>query len=390
MAISIENAMGETREGRLSMKTVAHCTALYLHTSGAWLHAQIARHRRYRPLVLAQDTANLEEFPVERLWSAARYPTIKRLVNRVVRKSTGQYPFYAGILKREEADLIHAHFGDQAFRCLRARKGSGLPMLTSFYGADATQYPRLPGWRERYGRLFAEGEGFLVEGRAMKKRLVELGCPVEKIHVHHLGVDVERISFVERRPIGRVRFLICAAFREKKGIPYALRALAQAREERPFSFELVLIGDGPDRPEIKKLVEDLGLSEQVDVRGMRPYSEVIGELGRCHALLQTSATAADGDGEGGAPVILLDAQASGMPVVGTYHADIPEYVVDGVSGFLAPERDVEGLADCILRLVGAPEKWTEMGREGRRHVEMNYSATTQGEELEGIYDEFTG
>lgn len=372
------------------MKTVAHCTALYLHTSGAWLYAQIARHRRYRPLVLAQDTANLEEFPVERLWSAARYPLVKRLANRVARKFTGQYPFYAGILGREGADLIHAHFGDQAYRCLGARQRSGLPMLTSFYGADATQYPRLRGWRERYRRLFAEGEGFLVEGNAMKGRLVELGCPAEKVRVHHLGVDVERIPFDQRRPADRVRFLICAAFREKKGIPYALRALARAREERSFPFELVLIGDGPQRPEIEKLVGELGLSQQVELRGMRPYSEVIGQLGRCHALLQTSVTAADGDGEGGAPVILLDAQASGMPVVGTFHADIPEYVVDGVSGLLAPEKDIEGLADCILRLVEAPEKWAEMGRAGRRHVEENYSAATQGERLEAIYDEFTG
>ena len=90
---------------------------------------------------------------------------------------------------------------------------------------------------------------------------------------------------------------------------------------------------------------------------------------RCHVLLQASLTAADGDGEGGAPVVLLDAQASGLPVVATRHADIPEYVLDGRSGLLAPEGDVEALAGCIGAMVEDPARWPEMGREGRRHVE---------------------
>ena len=105
--------------------------------------------------------------------------------------------------------------------------------------------------------------------------------------------------------------------------------------------------------------------------------------------LQASVTAADGDGEGGAPVVLLDAQAAGMPVVATHHADIPEYVVDGHSGLLAPERDVEALSECIRTLVEDPQRWAAMGRAGRRHVEQNYNVVTQCAALEDIYDEFT-
>ena len=370
------------------MKTVAHCTALYLHTTGSWIYAQIAGMRRYRPIVLAQETENLEEFPVATLYAAESYSPGRKMVNRIARKLTGEYPFYAGILEREKAALIHAHFGYQGARCLRAKRKSGLPMLTTFYGADATQYPRLPEWQKRYRRLFEEGEGFLVEGSAMKEQIASIGCPEERIRICHLGVDVERIPFQVRQSSERVRFLICAGLKEKKGIPYALRALALALEERPFPCEVVIIGDGPDRPQIEALVEELGLTEQVEFRGMRSYSEVLKELGRCHILLQTSVTAADGDTEGGAPVILLDAQASGMPVIATHHADIPEYVVDGQSGLLAPERDVEGLADCIRRLVEEPGKWEGMGRAGRRHVEENYNAAVQGGRLEEVYDEF--
>ena len=98
-------------------------------------------------------------------------------------------------------------------------------------------------------------------------------------------------------------------------------------------------------------------------------------------------TAANGDGEGGAPVILLDAQASGMPIVASTHADIPEYVRDGKSGLLAGERDVEGISERILHLVTRTQDWPNMGLAGREHVETSYSAARQAQALELIYDE---
>lgn len=376
------------RQREQRVKTAGHCATPYLHTNGSWIYSQLCRLRRYRPVVLTQEVQNLEEFPVACLHTAQEYPFLKRAANRLWLKLTGEYPFYGEILKGEGACLIHAHFGYQGCRCLRARQESGLPMLTTFYGADATQFVRLAYWRRFYQRLFAEGEAFLVEGNALARCLEEAGCPPGKIRLHHLGVDLERLVFRERGPAERVRFLICAPFREKKGIPDALRALGMAWQRRPFEFEVVLIGEGPEEPKILAAIGEVGLEDRVILRGALPYSEVVAELGRCHLLLQTSRRAADGDTEGGAPVILLDAQAAGLPVVATRHADIPEYVRDGESGLLAPEGDVEGLAECILELVGAPERWAGMGRAGRKHVEEHYNAATQAGRLEEIYDEF--
>ena len=117
-----------------------------------------------------------------------------------------------------------------------------------------------------------------------------------------------------------------------------------------------------------------------------PYELVLAELPRHDILLQTSVTAQNGDGEGGAPVILRDAQASGMPVLATTHGDIPEYVRDGESGYLAQERDVEGLAERMSLLVDQSQRWAEMGRMGRSHVEDRYGARRQIQALERIYD----
>ena len=371
------------------MKTVAHCATPFLPANGSWLYHQIAHLRRYRPVVLTQEARNLDEFPVETLYTAEAYPRGRRLVNRAWRKFAGTYPYYAGILRREGASLIHAHFGHQGCRCLRAQQATGLPMVTTFYGYDATRDPRQPPWQQWYRRLFDRGALFLAEGTTLGKRLVEAGCPPEKIRVHHLGVDVARIPFRPRSPAAQVRFLICAPFREKKGIPYALQALGRVLQERDFPCEVVLIGDGPQREQILAMIDQVGLSDRVEWRGIQPYSAVLEELARCHILLQPSVTAADGDTEGGAPVILLDAQASGMPVIATEHADIPEYVREGESGLLAPERDVEALAECIRQLVEAPERWAAMGQAGRCHVEENYNAAVQTAGLEDVYDKLS-
>lgn len=89
--------------------------------------------------------------------------------------------------------------------------------------------------------------------------------------------------------------------------------------------------------------------------------------------------------EGGAPVAILEAQATGLSVISSYHADIPEVVVDGKSALLAPERDVETLAKHIEYLVGHPDVWVMMGRAGREHVGQEYDVITQVGKLEEIY-----
>ncbi len=373
------------------VKTVAHCATPFAPLFAPWLHAQIRHQQRYRTVVLTQEALNTEHFPVERLRSSEEFGSVKKLFNRVVTRVTGTYPFYECFLTQEQADIIHAHFGYQGVRCMRAKSRTGLPMVTSLYGMDATRDAHRPPWRSRFERLFNAGELFLAEGGHMARRLEGAGCPAERIAIHHLGVDTEAIRFTERiADDGEVRVLMCANFREKKGIPDGLRALGNALQGLRVDCRVVILGDGPEKPKVLEAVRDSGLSERVEMLGIQPYAGVLEQMRRCHFFLHPSVTAADGDAEGGAPVVLLDAQASGLPVIATEHDDIPEYVLDGRSGLLAPERDVDGLSDRIRVLLTAREKWGEMGRQGRRHVEESYNARTQSASLESVYDRVLG
>ena len=100
-----------------------------------------------------------------------------------------------------------------------------------------------------------------------------------------------------------------------------------------------------------------------------------------------SVLASNGDAEGGCPVTVIELSAAGMPVLSSRHCDIPEVVLDGVSGHLAPEKDVEALTDRLEFLVTHPELWPGMGRAGRAHVEVQFNAALQPGRLENIYDE---
>ncbi len=369
---------------------VAHCATPFLWDGGgSWIYNQIAWLERWRPVVLTQEARNLDQYPVADLWSSEGLDVPRRLINRIVRRWTGQYPFYGGILRRAGARVVHAHFGYQGCRCLRAIRSTGLPLLTTFYGADASSFARLPQWRRRYVELFERGRLFLAEGATMAGHVAAAGAPPEKIRVHHLGVDTRQIPFRERGAGDRpVHILMCGHFRQKKGFPDGLRALGQALQGvANIEVRVTMIGDGPERDLIGQAIVDSGLGDRVELSGVMTYKQVLQALDSCDMILAPSRTADDGDSEGGAPVILLDAQAAGVPVVATAHADIPEYVVDGGSGLLAPEGDIDALVDVLRQMLRAPENWAEMGRRGRAHVEAEYDALRQAQRLEDIYDE---
>ncbi len=352
-----------------------------------WVHGQIRHHRRYRPVVITQEARNKGMFPAETLHDVAQWPVGKRLVHRVVRRLTGQYAFYAPILRREEAALIHAHFGQEGYRCLMARRKTGLPMVTTFYGLDVSALPMDPLWDGRFKRLFAEGTLFLAEGPHLAERLVGIGCPAEKVRVHKLGVDLSAIPFKpDRDPRGGPVVLMCGAFREKKGIPYGVRAFHRIAKRHP-SARLHIIGDGPTKPEIEAVVRELGLQDRTSFLGFLPFGEYVKHLLGSHVLLHPSITASDGDTEGGAPVTIIESMASGLPVVSTLHADIPTVAPDGSCALLAPERDVDGLAERLDAVLGDEELRNRLVEAGRNRVEEHHDAAEQGKRLEEIYDE---
>ena len=134
---------------------------------------------------------------------------------------------------------------------------------------------------------------------------------------------------------------------EKKGVEVALDAMRRLRD-RGCEVELRIVGDGPERTRIESLMRQWRLTN-VSLLGALEHSLTRHEFSEAHLYIQPSVTAESGDQEG-IPVSLMEAMASGIPVVSTRHSGIPELVIDGQTGHLTAERDAEGLAVAIERL----------------------------------------
>lgn len=366
---------------------VLHLNDAYLPLTETWIYNQVRKLRRWEPVFAARQLKNLDLFPLARVHRVGRGGRWESRLDTLVFRATGRPLVSPRRLAREvRPALLHAHFGNEGVRALPLRKSLGVPLVTTFYGADVSMLPRQPFWRRQYKRLFAQGDLFLVEGPHMGERLVDLGCPREKVQLQHLGADLGAILYpVDREGRETFTVLVVASFREKKGIPDAVEAFAKAFGDDPRA-RLRILGDGPLRPVIEARVAALGLGERATLLGYQPQKVMFEEMAGADVLIQPSVVAPNGDTEGGAPVCTIEAQACGLPVVGTTHADIPEVVQHEVTGLLAPERDVETLARHLKRLRDEPALRREMGRRGRERMEREFDLDVQARRLEAAYD----
>jgi colanic acid/amylovoran biosynthesis glycosyltransferase len=327
----------------------------------------VARHYRHAPGALAQVLAAAgrghSATPLRLLYEGAPF--------------AGRRPY----------DALLCHFGPNGARMVELRD-AGLVrgrIATVFHGYDVSRYVDQAG-PAAYRRLFARGDLFLPVSEYWRQRLVALGCPAERTMVHRMGIELAKFPFISRAlaaPGEPVRLLTVARLVEKKGVEYAIRAVAALRRERTVPLRYQVIGGGPLRTRLERLVQELGVSDVVTLAGERDQDAVSRAMREAHLLLAPSVTASDGDMEG-IPVALMEAMACGLPVVSTRHSGIPELVADGVSGLLVAERDVDGLAAAVRCLAEHPERWAALGEAGRGIVEREYDVNALNARLEAI------
>ncbi len=287
---------------------------------------------------------------------------------------------------RGSFDVLHAHFGPVANGFRFARELYGAPLVASFHGYDFSAWPKRHG-AGAYARLFADADAVIVNSSYTRGRLLALGCPSARLHRIPAPFRAAEFPFRERTLAAGepIRLLSVGRLVEKKGIEYALDAVAQLRAHWP-ALRYDVVGDGPLRSALGVRAAELGLASVVTLHGALPRNAVLALLDRAHLFVMPSVTAGDGDVEGQG-VALQEAQAVGLPVVATEHNGFPESIVPGRSGMLVPERDAPALARALTELLSRPAAWPEMGRAGRKHVEATYDAPRVCAELVELYGE---
>lgn len=301
----------------------------------------------------------------------------------------------AACLGQKPYDIIHAHFGPTGIKAMMLRQLGVLSgkLVTTFYGYDVSRYVRQNG-RDSYRALFAKGDLFIAISDKMRQRLLQIGAPpaAGKITQHNLGVDCQafRASVGAIRgdcPPSQVNMLSIARLAPKKGLEYGIRAVARLVKEAQMSgmpLHYTIIGDGELRPHLQQLINELNVAHLITLKGWQSRPAITRALAQADILLAPSVTSAAGDEEG-TPVALMEAMAMGLPVVSTQHSGIPEVVKHGVSGLLAPERDVNALTDYLKQLIDHPAQRIALGQAGRAHIESHHNIQQLNDELVAIY-----
>lgn len=287
-----------------------------------------------------------------------------------------------------EYDIMHCHFGPHGVYAVKLRDFGAFrgKIVTSFHGFDVEAYPRATGGNP-YHELFRSGDLFLANSRFTERRLRDLGCPADRLVVHPVGIDVARFRSPARsRSVGGpVRLLTVARLVEEKGVAYGIRAVAELRRRQP-ALELVydVVGDGPLAPELRALAARLGVEAHVRFVGWASQAELPGIYAAADLFLLPSIRTSSG-AEEGAGMVLLEAQAAGLPIIATRVGGIPEVVLEGVSAVLVPERDAVAIADAVEDLVARRDEWQRMGRQGRQYVTRRFDIKVLNDELVRLY-----
>ena len=249
-------------------------------------------------------------------------------------------------------DAIHCQFGPSGVVASQLRRAGIVegPISVAFYGYDITREPRLRG-PDFYRELFEDAAIILPNSECLAGLLRAAGAPPEKVAVHRLGIEIERFAEVDRSARDRDdpwRAIAVGRCVEKKGFEQLVRAVAMAGDEAG-RLEVSILGDGPLRPGLERLARDLGVADRIEFTGWLSHTEMPRAMAAADCMIAPSVTAADGDMEG-LPLVVVEAMATGLPVIGTRHSGIPEAVLDGENGLIVEERDIEGLAKAIAAL----------------------------------------
>jgi glycosyltransferase involved in cell wall biosynthesis len=286
--------------------------------------------------------------------------------------------FIGGMALREAeqlgVNLIHALSADMLKRAERVARKLNLPLLVTCNRLDEDELRSLSGF---------SGQGMIAVSRAIRERIVNVaGLPQNRIRVIHNGLDLTRAprpAFVDNATLGRSwRCPVIGTLghlSQKQGQRVFLQAV-KILIEKGLDAEFVVLGDGPDRTALRNLADELQVTRRVT---FTPHT-VSGQLGQLDILVEPSL-------QEGLGMSVMQAMATGVPVVATGVGGLYDLIEDGVTGVMVPASDPEALAEAIWRLLNNSSERLELAKQARERIERDFSAELVAGKLLEYYKE---
>lgn len=290
------------------------------------------------------------------------------------------YFLQAGVLadhlKRGDVQHLHNHFGNSSCSvAMLAAEMSGIPYSYTAHGPMEFFEPHH--WRldTKIARAsfvaaishFARAQCMLFSDAAHWNRIKIVHCGVEP--ALYARTDPDRAPGKRLIFVGRLAGI--------KGVPLLLEALARLRDRHP-QIHLTLIGDGPERQALETEVQETGLADQVTFTGYLGQDDVAAALNAADLLVLPSFAE-------GVPVVLMEAMATGLPVIASRVAGVQELVEDGVSGRVLPPGDIDALVAALDGLLSDPDMRARMGQAGRAKVVAEFDVAREAQWLSQLF-----
>ena len=276
----------------------------------------------------------------------------------------------AQYLQSKNVRHLHNHFGDSS--CTVAMLASVLTDIPySFTMHGPTEFFEIDRWF--LGEKVARAAFIACISHFCRSQVMAFSKlrHWEKIYIVHCGVPP--LLYGKSTKNFSKELIFVGRLAPVKGVPILIEAFADILEKH-LDTRLTLVGDGPDRVSIETLIAKHGLQNHISITGYLNQSEVAERLSKSDIFILPSFAE-------GVPVVLMEAMASGLPVVTTRIAGIPELVEDGKSGFIVPPSDKNTLVMRVLELLEDPAKCKQMGKLGCKKIKQEYEVSCEASRL---------
>lgn len=292
--------------------------------------------------------------------------------------------YFARALQVGKVQHVHAHFANYpATSAYVISRLTGIPFTMTAHAHDIFQNQILLSTKLKLAKRLFAISGY---NRDFIMRRCP-GVPHGKIEVLHSGLDLSRMNFPRQGQGERGIILSLGRMVAIKGFDTLIKAVAVLRD-RVAPLRCVIVGEGPLRKELDRLIARLGLQDVVELPGRLTAREIAGLMERCEIFVLPSRQADKGSGVmDGIPGSLMEAMALGIPVVSCPVSGIPEMIIDGETGLLVPPGDEKILAEAIVRLLNSEELEKRLGHAGREKVALEFEITRTVDRLMEVFGE---
>ena len=378
----------------MGKRVVASYCSSFLKPEMLHIYRQVKALRGMETFVVTKAVQNAELFPFRdieviprRYTNLLRHGWLKFVKREPPIVYRGEYQILSSMLERRGADLMHIYFGHTGVHLLPFIEQWDKPCVVSFHGADVAVKEDIADYPAKLRRLFGAVPLVFARSQSLANRLIQFGCPPEKLRINRTGVPLEEFPFVDRQQPrnGCWRMMQACRLIPKKGLATSLRAFAIFKKDNPHA-EFFIAGKGPLQPELEMLAAGLGISKDVHFVGFLSQPKLMELYASSHLFLHPSETPPDENQEG-IPNSILEAMATGLPVAATLHGGIPEAIEHGCSGWLVPEEDHIALSNAMQEITSSPRALIEMGWRAREAVVRRFEQEAQARLLELFYEE---